>query len=198
MHDDLPILGGIMEHSTSRVAALAGTAALAAGACLWPSIAGAAQSGHPSGGVISSGVVTGQFVSDRTEEAFVNNDTNPQPTLGDELVYTNSGRGPLGAVTDYGRCTLHEVDRTAVPAAVTLACTATSKIGRDSITLQGTTRATLVPAGEAPRLLEPSRWAVTGGTGPFARARGDVVIDRFTGTGLDFRTFGRIRLVLAP
>lgn len=181
-----------MKHTTSRKgAALAATAAVVTGAALWPSVAGADPSGHRSGVVI-----TGTFTSDRVEEAFLDHDGNGRASLGDEIFYTNTTRGPLGRFIDHGRCSLHEVDTTA--ATVTLNCSATSRSGRSTITYQGSARTNLVSPGQAPRLLEPSTWAVTGGSGQFLRARGDVVITKFEGAGLDFRTSGRTRLIVAP
>jgi hypothetical protein len=183
-----------MKHAISRKgAALAGTTALVAAAALLPSVAGADSNGHRSGLVI-----VGDFKTDRSEEAFFDHDANDRPTLGDEIVFTNSSEGPLGAATEYGRCSLHEVSLTAAPAAVTLACTVVIKYGRGSITYQGSARSTLVPEGQSPQLVEPARFAVTGGTGRFVRARGEAVITRFEGTGPNFKTFGRLRVILAP
>jgi len=183
-----------MQHTISRKgAALAGTTALVAAAALLPSVAGADSTGHRGGHVI-----VGPFMTDRTEEAFLDHDANQRPTLGDEIVFTNSSQTPVGAGTEYGRCSLHEVTLTPAPAAVTLACTLVTKMGHSSLTYQGAARFTLVPAGQPPQLLGPADFAVTGGTGRFARARGDAVITRFEGTGLDVKTSGRVRLILAP
>jgi hypothetical protein len=182
--------GGSMKHTISRKgAALAGTAALVATASLWPSVAGADASGH-RGGL----VVTGSFVSDRVEETFIDNDANGRASLGDEIVYTNSVRSPLGPTTDYGSCVLHEVNLTAATA--TLHCTNTGTSSRGSVTAQGTARSTLTPPGQPPRLLEPARLAISGGSGRFQGASGEITITRFQGSGLDFVTSGRVRVVL--
>ena len=183
-----------MKHAISRKqAALVGTTALVGAAALWPSVAGADPAGPGR-----AQVIVGPFTSDRTQEAFINHDADPLPTLGDELVYTNSSWGVLGRATDYGRCTLHEVQLTPAPAMATFVCTAVTRLGRDSITYQGSLRATLAPAGQPPQLLEASSWAVTGGTGRFLRARGDILITSFEGAGRAFSSSGRTRLVLAP
>jgi hypothetical protein len=180
-----------MKHTTSRKgAALAGTAALVAAASLWPSVAGADSSGHRG-----RLVVAGPYVGDRIEEAFIDNDANGRASLGDEIVYTNSTKGPLGPTTDYGSCVLHEVNL--IAATVTLHCTNTGTSSRGSITAQGTARSTLTPPGQPPRLLEPARFAISGGSGRFQGASGEITITRFQGSGLDFMTSGRVRVVLA-
>ena len=74
----------------------------------------------------------------------------------------------------------------------TLHCTSTFEADDGSITVQGTTRVGFEP----PVLLEPATWAITGGTGEFLEARGELEITRFEGAGLDFRVFATLRLHL--
>lgn len=173
-----------MRHSSRRVAALTGTAALMAALALWPSTAAA---GRDDDGT-SDGVIKGPIHSDREEEAFLDHDGNGRPSLGDSLVFTDSSDGVLGEGAGYGRCDLHEVDLTAGTA--TLHCASTVEAADGSITFQGTTRVGLEP----PELLEPSTWAITGGTGDYRTARGELHITRFEGEGLDFQIFGTLRL----
>jgi hypothetical protein len=177
-----------MRIRTKRAAVpLAGTAALVAGLALWPSVAAA---DHDDGDPPRREVIKGEFVTDREEESFIDNDGDALPSLGDELVYTNTGTGPIGDTKDYGHCVFHEVDLGANSATVN--CTATTETERGSVTFQGSTRVGLVPTA----LLEPASWAVTGGTGDFLEARGEIHITGFEGAGLDFRTSGTVRLVL--
>jgi hypothetical protein len=166
---------------------LAGTASLIAAAALWPSVALADRDGN---GSPPGDVLEGSFVSDREEEAFVDQDRNGLPSLGDELVYTNSSTGTLGDATDYGRCVFHEVDLSADSA--TLSCISTTEGADGALTSQGTARVRL----SSPDLLEPATWTVTGGTGELAGAEGHIHITRFEGAGLDFRSFGTLRIVL--
>lgn len=187
-----------MKHLSARKGpALAGTATLVAGAALWPSVAGADPTGQQGGHV-----VVGQFRTDRIEERFIDNDRNQRASFGDEIVFTDSSRGPLGQGTNYGRCLLHEVTPSAATAtatvATTLNCSSVTQFGRSSLTFQGTARVTLPAPPGVPELLEPASSAITGGTGRFLRARGDITITRIRGTGLDFRQSGRVRLILAP
>jgi len=177
-----------MQSTRKRTAlALAGSAVLVAGVAAWPAAAAADPDGH---GDSDGQVLEGTFVSDRLEETFLDHDGNNVASLGDELVYTNASTGGLGPATDYGRCVFHEVDLTADEA--TLHCTSTTSRPRGSFTAQGETRVGLTP----PSLPEPSTWAVTGGTGEFASASGEIYLEAFEGTGLDFRTSGRFRIVL--
>ena len=166
---------------------LATTASLIAGAALWPSVALADpdEDGHSDGAVLE-----GSFVSERDAEAFIDHDGNKLPSLGDELIYTNSSTGTLDDSTDYGRCVFHRVDPSADSA--TLSCTATSEGARGLLTVQGTARIGLT----SPVLLEPATWAITGGTGDFSGAEGELQITRFEGAGLDSRSFGTVRIVL--
>jgi hypothetical protein len=189
-----------MKHiDTRKSAALAGTAALVAGAALWPSVAGADPTGQRGGHL-----VVGPFRTDRVEERFIDNDRNQRASFGDEIVFTDASRGPLGRGTNYGRCMLHEVAPTAATAtatatvSTTLHCSSVTQFDRSSVTFQGTARVTLPPPPGTPELLEPASSAITGGTGRFLRARGDITITRVRGTGLDFRQSGRVRVVLAP
>jgi hypothetical protein len=169
------------------VVSLAGTAALVAGLALWPSAAAA----HPDDdGPLHREVVEGDFVTDREEESFIDNDGDALPSLGDELVYTDSGSSPFGDTTDYGHCVFHEVDLSAN--STTVNCTATTEAERGSVTFQGSSHVGLAPT----LLLEPATWAVTGGTGDFSQAAGEIHITEFEGAGLDFRTHGTVRLVL--
>lgn len=177
-----------MRIRTKRAALpLAGTAALVAGLALWPSVAAA---DHDDGGPPRREVIEGDFVTDREEESFIDNDGDTLPSLGDELVYTNSGTGPFGDTIDYGHCVFHDVDLSANSAIVN--CTATTEAEPGSVTFQGWTRVGLAP----PALLEPATWAVTGGTGDFLEASGEIHITEFEGAGLDFRTHGTVRLIL--
>ncbi len=177
-----------MSIRTKRAAvSLAGTTALVAGLALWPTVAAA---DHDDDEPSKREVIEGDFVTDREEESFVDNDGDGLPSLGDELVYTNTGAGPFGATVDYGHCVFHEVDLSANRATVN--CTATTETESGSVTFQGATHIGLAP----PLLLEPATWAVTGGTGDFGEARGEIHITRFEGAGLDFRTHGTVRLVL--
>ena len=177
-----------MSVPTKRAAvSLAGAAALVAGLALWPSVAAA---DHDDDGPSEREVIEGDFSTNREEEAFIDNDGDALPSLGDELVYTNSGTGPIGDTIDYGHCVFHEVDLGANRATVN--CTATTEAEAGSVTFQGATHIGLAP----PLLLEPATWAVTGGTGDFQEARGEIHITGFEGAGLDFRTFGTVRLVL--
>ena len=187
-----------MKHINARSgAALAGTATLVAGAALWPSVAGADATGQRGGHV-----VVGDFRTDRVEERFIDNDRNQRASFGDEIVFTDSSRGPLGRGTNYGRCLLHEVTPSAATATVTVSttlnCSSVTQLGRSSLTFQGTARVTLPAPPAVPELLEPATSAITGGTGRFLRARGDITITRVRGTGLDFRQSGRVRVILAP
>ncbi len=167
--------------------ALASAAALVTGLALWPSATAAhADDDRPS----HPKVIEGDFVNDRDEESFIDNDGDARPSLGDELVYTNSGTGPIGDTKDYGHCVFHEVDLSANSATVN--CTATTEAEAGSVTVQGTTRVSLAPT----LLLEPATWAVTGGTGDFLEAHGEIHITEFEGAALDFRTRGTVRLVL--
>lgn len=176
-----------MSNRTKRAAvSLAGAGALAAGLALWPSSAAA---DHEDDGP-SREVIEGDFTTDREEEAFIDNDGNALPSLGDELVYTNTGTGPFGATVDYGHCVFHEVDLPANRATVN--CTATTETESGSVTFQGATHIGLAPL----LLLEPAAWAVTGGTGDFREARGEIHITEFEGAGLDFRSHGTVVLVL--
>ena len=166
---------------------LATTASLIAGVALWPSVALADpdEDGHSDGVVLE-----GSFVSERDAEAFIDNDGNKLPSVGDELIYTNTTTGTLGNSTDYGRCVFHRVDPSADSA--TLSCTVSSEGAHGLITLQGPVRVGLT----APDLLEPAAWAITGGTGDFSGAEGELHITRFEGAGLDSRSFGTVRVVL--
>ncbi len=176
-----------MSIRTKRAAvSLAGTTALVAGLALWPTVAAADHDDEPS----KREVIEGDFVTDREEESFVDNDGDGLPSLGDELVYTNTGAGPFGATVDYGHCVFHEVHLSANRATVN--CTATTEAEAGSVTFQGATHIGLAP----PLLLEPATWAVTGGTGDYLEARGEIHLAGFEGAGLDFRTHGTIRLVL--
>ena len=170
----------------STVLTLSGAATLVAGIVLLPAVATADPYEDGHGGT----VVEGPFVTDRVEEAFLDHDGDGLPSLGDELVYTNSTTGPLGDATDTGSCVFHLVDLPADSAV--LHCTTTSSGARGSVTAQGVARTGIA----SPVLHEPATWAVTGGTGEFASASGEVHIERFEGTGLDFRTHGRLRVVL--
>ena len=172
-----------MRHSSKRVAALTGTASLVAALALWPSTA---LAGHDGG--TSDDVIKGPIESDREEEAFLDHDGNGRPSLGDALVFSESTDGVLGEGSGYGRCDLHEVDLTAGTA--TLHCASTVEAADGSITFQGPTRVGLEP----PELLEPATWAITGGTGDYREARGELHITEFEGTGLDFRVSGTLRL----
>lgn len=177
-----------MSTRTKRAAvALASTAALVAGLALWPSVAAA---DHDDDGPSQREIIEGDFVTDREEESFIDNDGDALPSLGDELVYTNRGTGPFGDTIDYGHCVFHEVDLSANRATVN--CTATTEAEPGSVTFQGATRVGLAPT----LLLEPATWAVTGGTDDFLEARGEIHITEFEGAGLDFRTHGTVRLVL--
>jgi hypothetical protein len=166
---------------------LATTASLIAGVALWPSVALADpdEEGHSDGAVLE-----GSFVSERDAETFIDHDGNKLPSLGDELIYTNTTTGTLDDSTDYGRCVFHRVDPSADSA--TVSCIATSEGTRGSITVQGTARVGLT----SPDLLEPADWAITGGTGDFSGAEGELHITRFEGAGLDSRSFGSVRVVL--
>ena len=167
-----------------RAAALTGTASLVAALALWPSVAAAGHDGE--GG--SDGVIKGDVESDREEEAFLDNDGDGLPSLGDSLVFSDLIDGVLGSGSGFGRCDLHEVDLTAGEAS--LHCTVTFEVDDGSITTQGTTRVGLEP----PALLEPATWAITGGTGEYLKARGELRITGFEGAGLDFRVLSTIRL----
>ncbi len=166
---------------------LAGTASLVAAVVLWPSAASAdrVEDGPPHGEVVE-----GDFVSEREEEYYIDHDGDALASLGDELIYTNSSTGVLGDATDYGRCVFHEVDLSADRA--TLSCISTTAGAHGSITAQGTTRVRL----SHPDLLEQTHWAITGGTGEWLGAEGQVHLVRFEGDGLDFRALGTIRLVV--
>jgi hypothetical protein len=167
--------------------ALAGTASLIAGLALLPSAASAdGDGGRPSHGE----VLEGSFVSDRIEETFVDHDGDTLPSLGDQLIYTNSSTGTFGDSTDYGSCLFHQVDLAADSA--TLNCTQTSEGADGSLTSQGTARVGLT----SPVLLEQADWAITGGTGTFSGAEGEVHITGFEGDGPDFKSFGTLRVVL--
>ncbi|GAB3193692.1 hypothetical protein GCM10027261_09930 [Geodermatophilus arenarius] len=161
--------------------ALAGSAALVAGVVVWPAGAAAAPEGE---------VLEGTFETDRVEEVFLDHDANGVPSLGDELVYTNTSTGGLGDATDRGHCVFHQVDLAAD--STVLHCTATNVGPRGSLTVQGVSRTGIT----APVLREPSSWAVTGGTGEFASASGEIHIEEFEGAGLDFRSRGTFRIVL--
>jgi hypothetical protein len=165
------------------------TTSLIAGVALWPSVALAHsdKEGHSDGEVLE-----GSFVSERDEEAFIDHDGNRLPSLGDELIYTNSTTGTLGNSIDYGRCVFHRVDPGADSA--TLSCIATSEGPDGVVTLQGAAHIGLT----SPVLLEPATWAITGGTGNFTGAEGELQISRFEGAGLDSRSFGTVRVVLDP
>ncbi len=167
--------------------ALAGTASLIAGLALWPSAASATGDGS---GPSHSDVLEGEFVSERIEETFVDHNGDSLPALGDQLAYTNSSTGTFGAATDHGLCVFHQVDLTADSA--TLHCTSTTEGANGSLTAQGTARVRLT----SPDLLEEAHWAITGGTGAFSGATGEVHITRFEGDGLDFKSFGTLRIVL--
>ena len=167
--------------------ALAGCAVLVTGVASWPAIAAAKT---PSDEWHGDQVLEGTFLTDRVEEAFLDHDANQQASLGDEIVYTNTVTGGLGDGTDHGRCMLHLVDFAAD--STTLHCTATSSGAHGSFTAQGVVRVGL----SAPVLLEPSTFAVTGGTGELASASGEIHIEAFEGSGLDFRTSGTYRIVL--
>jgi hypothetical protein len=187
-----------MKHIDARTgAALAGAATLVAGAALWPSVAGADPTGQRSGQV-----VVGDFTTDRLEERFLDNDRNQRASFGDEIVFTDDSRGPLGRGTNYGRCLLHEVAPIAATAtatvSTTLNCSSVTKFRRGSVTFQGTARVTLPPPQGTPELLEPASSAITGGTGQFRRVRGDITIIDVQGSGLDFRQSGRVRVILQP
>lgn len=167
--------------------ALAGSAVLVGGAATWPAVAAASTGGAGS----SHGhVLEGTFHTDRLEEAFLDHDGNKLPSLGDEIVYTNSSTGTNGLSTDHGRCMFHQVDVAADEAI--LHCTLTNSGPRGSLTVQGVTRVGL----SAPTLLERASWPVTGGTGEFASASGEIYLESFEGAGLDFQTFGRYRIVV--
>jgi len=167
--------------------ALAGSAALVAAVASWPAVAAADPSGSdPAGGQ----VLEGTYVSDRLEEVFLDHDADGVASLGDEIVYTNASTGGLGDATDHGRCSFHSVDLAADSA--TLNCVATTSGPRGSLTAQGVTRVGIT----APVLLEPGTWAVTGGTGEFASASGEIHLEAFEGAGLDFRTLGTYRIVV--
>jgi hypothetical protein len=168
--------------------ALAGTASLIAGLALWPSAASADGDG-PS----HREVLTGDFVSERVEETFVDHDGDALPSLGDQLMYTNRSTGTIGPSTDYGVCVFHEVDLTANSA--TASCTQTTESADGSVTVQGTSRVGLTPPV---LLLEQAEWAITGGTGTFREAGGEIHVTRFEGAGPDFKSFGTLRIVLGP
>jgi hypothetical protein len=168
-----------------RAAALTGTASLVAALALWPSTAAA---GHDGEGGSDGGVIKGDVESDREEEAFLDNDGNGRPSLGDSLVFSDGIDGVLGTGSGFGRCDLHEVDLSAGEA--TVHCTSTVEVADGSVTFQGTTRVGLEP----PALLEPATWAITGGSGEFLKARGELRITGFEGAGLDFRVLSTIRL----
>jgi hypothetical protein len=167
--------------------ALAGTASLIASLALWPSAASADGDGA---GPSHSEVLEGEFVSERIEETFVDHNGDMLPQLGDQLVYTNSSTGTFGAATDHGLCVFHQVDLTGDRA--TLNCTQTTEGENGSLTVQGTARVGLT----SPVLLEQADWAITGGTGTFGGAEGEVHITRFEGDGPDFKSFGTLRIVL--
>lgn len=175
-----------MRTSSRRAAALTGTASLVAAVALWPS---AAAAGDDEGGS-GDRVITGPIDSDREEEAFLDTDGDGLPSLGDALVFTDSIDGVLGPGSGFGRCDLHEVDLSA--GETTIHCTATFEADDGSITAQGTTRVGL----ESPTLIEPATWAITGGTGEFLEASGELHLTRFEGAGLDFRVFATLRLHL--
>jgi hypothetical protein len=171
----------------STVLTLSGAAALVAGIALLPAVATADpyEDGRTHGAVVE-----GPFLTDRLEETFLDHDGDELPSLGDELVYTNSSTGPLGAATDTGNCVFHLVDLAADSAV--LHCTTTTWGASGSLTVQGVARTGIA----SPVLHEPATWAITGGTGEFASASGEVHVEGFEGAGLDFRTFGRLRVVL--
>lgn len=181
-----PVPKGIaMRIFSRRAAALAGTTSLVATLALWPSTAAA---GHDGKGASDDGVITGHVQSDREEEAFLDHDGDGLPSLGDSLVFSDRTDGVLGKGSSFGRCDLHEVDLSAGEA--TLHCTSTVEADDGSITFQGTARVGLEP----PVLLEPARWAITGGSGEYLEARGELRLTRFEGAGLDFRVLSTIRL----
>ena len=99
-----------MRISSRRAAALTGTASLVAALALWPSTAAAGADGRGARTTASS---RGPIESDREEEAFLDNDGNGLPSLGDSLVFTDSIDGVLGTGSGFGRCDLHEVDLSA-------------------------------------------------------------------------------------
>jgi hypothetical protein len=177
--------GIAMKISSKRAAALTGTASLVATVALWPSTAAA---GHDGERTSDGGVIEGPIVSDREEEAFLDHDGNGLPSLGDALVFTDSASGVLGTGSGYGSCLLHEVDLSAGSA--TVHCASTVEAADGSVTFQGTSRVGLEP----PVLLEPATWAITGGTGEYLEARGELRITRFEGSGPDFRVLGTLRL----
>ena len=176
-------------HTTKKrtALALAGSAALVAGVAAWPAVAAADSGGD---GSYHGHVIEGMYQSDRLEEAFLDHDGNKVPSLGDELVYTNASSGTLGHATDYSSCTFHQLDLAADSAIVH--CILTSYRPRGSLTAQGVTSVGL----SAPILREPATWAVTGGTGEFASASGEIYIKTFEGAGPDFRSTGSFRIVL--
>jgi hypothetical protein len=73
-----------------------------------------------------------------------------------------------------------------------LHCTLTNSGPRGSLTVQGVTRVGI----SAPTLLEPATWPVTGGTGEFASASGEIHLESFAGAGLDFQSFGSYRILV--
>jgi hypothetical protein len=176
-----------MRIKSKRAAALTGAASLVAALALWPSTTAA---GHDREGASDGGVITGPIESDREEEAFLDHDGTGFPSLGDALVFSDSTDGVLGTGSGFGRCDLHEVDLSAGEA--TVHCISTVVAAKGSITSQGTSRVGLDP----PALLEPATWAITGGTGEYLKARGELRITGFEGAGLDFRVLGTIRLHL--
>jgi hypothetical protein len=169
------------------VLVVAGSATLVAGVALWPAVAAADLRDH---GSFDAQVLEGAFETDRLEEVFLDHDGNRAASLGDEIVWTNASTGDLGEGTDHGRCAFHQVDLAADSAI--LHCISTNSGPHGSLTAQGVTRVGIA----SPVLREPSIWAVTGGTGEFASAAGEIHLEAFEGAGLDFRTSGSFRIVL--
>jgi hypothetical protein len=176
-------------HATKKrtALALAGSAALVAGVAAWPAVAAADSGGD---GSYHGHVIEGTFATDRLEQTFLDHDGNKVASLGDQIVYTDASTGSLGDATDYASCTFHQVD-VATDSAI-LHCSLTSTGPRGSLTAEGVTLVGL----SAPVLREPTSYAVTGGTGEFASASGEIYVKEFTGAGLDFRTSGSFRILL--
>lgn len=173
-----------MKIQRKPLAVLAGSATLVAGVALWPSAAGA----DPHHDRSDSKTLEVDFVGERLEEALIDNGATGI-SLGDEFVYTNRHESEDGAVsTVYGECTVHQV----TAATVTWNCVSTSDEETGTITTQGLLQ---LDSATGAIVGDEGVWAVTGGTGDFERARGQVTFTS-KGQGLDTVITGTARLHL--
>ena len=173
--------------------ASAAAVALLTGVLLWPSAVGADpkrdKADHKGGHTGVGKVEVSSYVEERVEEQFIDH----APTglsLGDQTVFSSTSQGRYGPAQGYGGCTFHRFDRTV--GTVGVLCSGAAVDARGQLTFQGMATYDLAmnqPVGGEVTL------AITGGTGAYAAAGGEVHFRQINRPGKLARFEGTIHLI---